>query len=71
MATLLQQLYFSVDLGVFFVYTFYFFFFLKKDILKWCFMSTVLSGKVPQFNEEYYQCAMDKNQEQTKVQMKR
>lgn len=41
-----------------FVY-FLFFFFLKKDILKWCFMSTVLSGKVPQFNEEYYQCAMN------------
>lgn len=34
-------------------------------------MSTVLSGKVSQFNEEYYRCAMDKNQEQTKVQMKR
>lgn len=31
----------------------------------------VESGKVPQFNEEYYQCAMDKNQGQTKVQVKR
>lgn len=31
----------------------------------------VESGKVPQFNEEYYQCATDKNQGQTKVQVKR
>jgi len=66
----LQQLYFSVDLGVFFVYTFYLK--KKKGHFEMVFYEHgVESGKVPQFNEEYYQCATDKNQGQTKVQVKR